>query len=119
MTQIQKLENFELHESDVTAVADPVTLEGLPVQLPHLFLGIQFFDDAGGTSQVTPGAGTVAIAAETVVNPGVFEGIGGSPMDATAPTTLSWDSNTKSARATPTGITTATHYKIIVSANRS
>ena len=119
MTAVQKGQTFELHESDVTAIATPVTLAGLPTDLPHCFVGVQFFDDAGGTSVVVPGAGTAAIEIVTINNTPVLEAINGSPMDATAAVTLNWDGNTLSVKVTLAAITVATHYKVVVTANKS
>lgn len=111
--------DMRVFESDVEAVADTIILDGLTEEMPHCFIGVQFFSDAGGTTPATPGAGTVAVTVETLNNEPVFEAVPDSPIDATAPTTLSWAANTKRVRLVPTGITTATHWKAVWTGNRS
>lgn len=113
--------DFVYRQSDVTAIADPVTLGSLPTQLSHCFIGVQFFDDAAGTSKVVPTGGTVALAVETLNNASIFEAINGSPMAANAAVTLSWDGNTKAIKATPAAVVGngVTHYRLEFTANRS
>ena len=106
-------------ESDVEVVADTIIINGLTEEALHNFVGVRFFSDAGGTTPATPGAGTVAVAIETVNNEDVFE----PPLpdtgaiDATAPEVVRWDANTKRVQLIPTGITTATHWKAVWTGN--
>lgn len=106
-------------QSDVAAIGETITLDGLDVTLPHCFAGVQFFADANGNSPATPGAGTVTIAVRTVNTNPVFEAPPSPTIDATAPTTISWAGNTQAVRATPSGITTATHYRLVVTCNET
>lgn len=122
MTDIAKRhknKDFTLVESEVVAVADTIDLTGLAADYPHNFLGVQFFADAAGETPVTPGAGTAVVTVETINNENVFEAIPDSTIDATAPTTVSWDANSKSVKIVPTGITTATHWKAVWTGNRT
>ena len=106
-------------ESDVELVADTIILEGVQADAVHNFIGVLFFSDAAGTTPVVPGAGTVDITVETVNNAGTFEAIPDTPLTAATPETLSWNGNTKSVKAIPAGITTATHYKVVWTGNIS
>lgn len=110
---------LEVARSAVTAVATPVTVE-VPADFRHHQIGIQFFDDAAGgqANLVTPGAGTVAIVSQTVANEGVDEAHASSPMAGTAPVTLDLTGHIKKVTATPSGITTATHYQLVVTSSR-
>lgn len=119
MTYIQENAYFTKSESDVFAVGDTITLGGIETANPHCFAGVQFFADASGAMPVTPGAGTVAITVETINNEGIFEAITDPAITATSPTTVDWAANTTRVRATPSGVTVATHYKLVVTTNRS
>ena len=105
--------------SDVEVVADTIVLEGLSPDMPHCFVGIQFFSDAGGTTPATPGAGTVTVTVETVNSEGISEAVPDNVIDATAITTVSWDANTKSITLVPAGVTTATHWRATWTGNES
>ncbi len=115
----RKNKDFALVESVVVAVADTIDLTGLDSDFPHNFLGVQFFSDAAGLVPVTPGAGSGVVTVETINNENVFESIPDSTIDATAPSTVSWDANSKSVRIVPAGITTATHWKAVWTGNRT
>lgn len=110
---------FSVIESDVTPVASPIVLTGVDTVRPHCFAGVQFFADAQGTIPAVPGAGTVAVTVQTINTAPVSEIIPDNVIDATAPTTLSWAANTQQVTATPTGITVATHYRLVVSCNET
>ena len=115
----RKNKDFKLIESVVVEVGDTIDITGLAADYPHNFLGVQFFSDAAGLVPATPGAGTGTITIETINNENVFEAIPDSVIDATLPTTVSWDANTKSFRVVPAGITTATHWKAVWTGNRN
>lgn len=110
--------SFELRESSIVAVAATINLP-IKDDFAHNFVGVQFFADAAGLTPVTPGAGTVTITVETINNLSVFEAPPDNVIDATAPVTVTWDANTRQVKAVPTGITTATHYKLVWTGNRS
>lgn len=109
---------FTFLESDIFLVDAVITSDAPDATQPHCFAGCQFFSDAAGTPAV-PTAGTVAISIETVNTQPIFEDIPANVIDATAPLTLSWAANTKRVRATPTGIVGATHYRLVVTANKT
>ena len=111
-------QDFTLITSDVTPVATPITLAQIAADKPHCFASVKFFADAGGTTPATPGAGTVDIEVQTVNNAD-FEDPPGNVIDATAIETVDWGANTKCVRATPAGITVATHYQLVVSCNKT
>ena len=110
--------DFELRESAIVAVGVTINLP-ISDEFPHNFVGVQFFADAAGLTPATPGAGTVAITVETVNSLGVFEAIPDSTITGATPTTVSWDANTRQVKAVPAGITTATHYKLVWTGNRT
>lgn len=108
---------FTLIKSDVAPVASVIDLTGIDSSKPHCFVGAQFFADADGLVSATPGAGTIAIDVQTINMAPVFEPVANNIMDMTRLMTLSWAANTQRLRATPTGITVATHYRIVVTCN--
>lgn len=100
------------YETDPVAVAEVGTIGLIDPALPRCQLGIKFFD--GSSEQVTPSAGTVALAFKTDVN-GVWEDFEVVPdLDATAPVTFTFWAGLTDVRATPTGITGAVTYKIVL-----
>jgi len=107
--------------SDVTDVGSPVSVNTIASYLRHHEVAIQFFDDAaaGEGDRVLPGAGFVAITYETVANAGAPENWPDSPIVGVAPVTLFKDGNVNVITATPSGITTATHYILAVTSSRS
>lgn len=105
--------------SVIVPVADTIDLADLDASHPHCFAGVEFFADANGDAPATPGAGTVTITVGTVNNGPLFEAALDNVIDATAPTTVTWDGSTKSVRAVPAGITTATHYRLIVTQHKT
>lgn len=85
---------------------------------PHVFVGVDFFSDAGLQTNVTPTAGTVVITVQTY-NSDTYVGITSGTIDATAAEIKSFAGNARVVRATPAGIVGATHYKVTVTANRT
>lgn len=105
--------------SAIVPVADTIDLADLFASNPHCFAGVEFFADAQGAAPATPGAGTVTITIGTVNNGPLFEAAPDNVIDATAPTTVTWDGSTKAVRAVPAGVTTATHYRLIVTQHKT
>ena len=113
------VDDFKHFESDVEIVANTIILNGLNPRLIHCQIGVQFFSDAGGTTPAVPGAGTIGVDTKTL-NTDVFELTPSASIDATAPATLIADLPIKEVRAIPTvAITTATHWKLIVTQTRN
>ncbi len=103
--------------SDIEVVADTIIIDSLPPGVSHCFLGVQFFADANGAASATPGAGTVDVDVETVNSEGVFESPANNTITGATPTTVPHTGNLLRARATPTGITVATHYQLVWTGN--
>ncbi len=112
-----KIVSFD--KSDVVSVGTIITLSELDITKPHCFAGVQFFSDAEGAVSVIPSAGTVLIEIQTINNAPIFESVLDNPITAKAPITITWAANTQSVRATPTGITGATHYKLVTTFNET
>ena len=110
---------FTLIQSGIVAVASTIDLDGIDASKPHCFAGLQFFADAQGSAPAIPGAGTVSIDILTLNTTPVFEDPPGNIINATALGTISWAANTLNVRATPTGITVATHYRLVVTCNET
>lgn len=110
---------FELIESAIVTVATTIDIDGLQANLPHCFVGAQFFDSIDGDTPTTPGAGSVEVTVKTVNNEPNYEEVPGNTIDATAPDTVSWAANSKAVKLVPTGITTATHWRAVVTQNRT
>lgn len=108
---------FSLHDSAVVEVDTEIILEGTDLGNPHCFAGVQFFSDADGETPVVPSAGEVVIKIKTINNTPNFEPIPVGVIDASDPSTLSWAANTTAVKATPTDVTGATHYRLVVSCN--
>ena len=104
-------------ESAVVTVGTVITLNELDITRLHCFAGVQFFSDAEGTIPVIPSAGTVQIEIQTINTAPVFELAFDHLIVASAPTTVTWAANTQAIKATPIGVTGATHYKLVVTLN--
>lgn len=102
--------------STFTSTAGDLAKYGI-TDRPHVFAGVRFTDNDGVSA--TPGAGTYTFTAETIELPGVFQPVvGGTTVDATAAAvTLSIGANITRIKVAPTGITTATKFDVILSAN--
>ena len=117
MVRVVENKTFTLIESDITAVANPIDLGRIDSNQPHCFVGVQFFADALGTTPATPGAGTVTITVRAINTSPLFEVIPDNVIDATDPDTKSWAANTDRVLATPSGITVAAFYRLMVTCN--
>ena len=117
----RKLEQpeFTFLESDIVPVGDQIISDAPDATQPHCFAGVQFFDDAAGKVPAVPSSGTVTIAIETVNTQPIFEAVPANIIDVAAPLTVSWAANTKRVRATPDSIAGATHYRLVVTANKT
>lgn len=102
---------FAFNQSAITAVGTPVTVV-TPGYLSLHEVGVEFFSDAVGTP-ATASAGTVAFVKRTLASPAVDESLG-TAMDATAPVSDVVTGFVKSVKAMPSGIGTATHYRLNV-----
>lgn len=112
-------QTFTLIESEIVPVGDVIDLDKIDAVKAHCFVGAQFFADANGDAPATPGAGTVTIEILSINNDPVFESPPSDVIQAANPTTLDWAANTIRVKATPNGITVATHYRIVVTANET
>ncbi len=104
-------------ESAVFEVGSIIILSELDITRLHCFAGVQFFNNAEGTISVIPSAGTVEIEIQTINTTPVFEVALDHTIVANAPTTVTWAANTQAVKATPIGVTGATHYKLVVTFN--
>lgn len=104
-------------ESPLLSVADTYEITDLSPRRKHWEAGIILCDSSGG--QVAAGAGTFAV----VIKPWAtmfYEAPGASAtVTATAPTLITWNASTYGVRFVPTGITTATHYKVRLAVARN
>lgn len=105
-----------IFESEITAIGDPIELDGLDISRPHCFIGVQFFADAGGAVVAVPTTGDVTITVKTL-NSQLWEAIPGAAIDASNPATQSWAANTTNLRAVPADVDVATHYKVVLTQN--
>ena len=79
--------------------------------------GCRYYSDAGGTTTIIPSAGTVAIQGKDATTD-QFTDMSGTPLTANDITDrVSATANLTEVRATPTTITTATHYQLFVTSN--
>ncbi len=86
----------------------------------HIFLGVEFLDASDAV--VTPGAGTMTISVQTI-NTLALEAVWESPTTATitaaTPTTIDWAANTHAIKVAQASVTTATQWRVRITANRS
>lgn len=108
--------NFIHVESASATPADTVLLDDLHYCFPHNFLGVQMFDAQG--DRVVASAGEFQIQVKTL-NTQVYEDVPEPAIDATAPTTVSWDGNTTGVRVVPSGVTDVASWKLVLTMNRS
>jgi hypothetical protein len=105
--------------SEVAAVAATIEL-ATNWELPNSFIAIKYFDadpTVGPATEVVPGAGTVTITAK-LVNHGKYVDITDGVFPApTVNTFASFLANVEMVKAVPAGITTATHYQLVVTQN--
>ena len=117
-----KIENekFTQIESNITPVGDPIILDSIDANRTHCFAGVQFFSDEAGEIPATPTEGSILIKIQTLNTYPIWEIIPDNNIDAKAPTTIGWDANTRTVKATPDDVVVvdgATHYKLIVTCN--
>jgi hypothetical protein len=98
-------------------IAEVLSINTNLVRYPHVFIGFSYFSDAALTIPATPGAGSIVVVG-VVAGAQDYSPFIDSPIDCTD---LS-DSANRAApllnvRATPTGITVATHYKMTLVGN--
>ncbi len=110
--------DFKHFESDVEVVADTIIIDGLDPKLHHNHIGVQFFSDAAGLVPAVPGAGSINVDLKTL-NTQVFEPAPTTNIPGTGPITLDNDFPAIEYRGVPTGITTATHWKMVVTQTRN
>ncbi len=108
---------YTSYVSETTVVANTVELLGLDPSMTHCSLGVQLLDGADG-DPVLAGAGTFAITIMTVNN-NFYEDPPDGAIAGTAPDTISWEKNTIQILVVPTGITTATHYRVVITFNKT
>lgn len=90
------------------------------VNYRHSFAGVEFFDDAEGTSPVPATGGTVSFTLNVPVLPNDPQSFVNSNVNAVDAEVVSWAANTTKVTATLTGITgTATHACLRASGNIS
>jgi hypothetical protein len=83
-------------------------------EYPNFSAGIEYYSDAAATTPAVPGAGTVTVSATTLVT-GQDTAIAGGALDATDITALvKWKEHCTAVTATPAGVTTATHYRLVI-----
>jgi len=104
-----------LYDSAIATVATTLTITGIDANLENHYIGVRYYSDAIGTP-VTPGAGTVVIAVlDEATNQWTATAAGLDSTDVADK--QNYVSNIISVRATPTGITTATHWQLFISSN--
>lgn len=111
-----------MFESDVEALAGGAVTIDLPFDSSyrHSFAGVEFYSDAGGTTPVTAGAGTITFTLVLPVMPNTQQPFTDNLINAIDDATVNWAANAISVRATVAGITgSPTHARLRVSGNIS
>lgn len=106
--------------SPVTAISAGEIIIASADALAHNFAGVVFYSDAEGQNVVLPSAmsGTVTITVKTSNQPHAYQDVNNGTLPANKAGQADWSANTKSIRATFSGITGATHAQLIVTQNR-
>jgi hypothetical protein len=112
-----KPKTYNRYTSGVTAVGSVALIENINPSLLNHYIGVQWFSDAVGTTNVVPTAGTVLLEALDDVTE-QFTVVASNPLDATVVTDKNYYiSNMTAMQATPTGVVGAAFYKLVVSSN--
>jgi hypothetical protein len=103
--------------SVVTAVGSVATITNMNPSLLNSFVGIIWYSEPTGVTKAVPTAGTAGIEFLEVATDQFTPALG-DPIDATILTdTVDIHANYTQVRITPTGVTGATHYRVVVTAN--
>jgi len=112
----------------VSSTDDIILTEGTTVgfslsRYAHCFIGCQFFTSDASSATATPTAGTMTIHVQTQntrgEDSGVWEAIPSNTITAATPVTRSWSGNTYAIRVSPASLDVATHWRIVVTGNRT
>lgn len=108
-----------MQKSSIVTVDTTIELEIPDFRRTHCFAGIECFNDANGDTAATPTAGSVKVEATSWVNPQALEEASGSPISVVIAEReqVSLAANPTLVKATPTGITGATHYRLLFTGN--
>lgn len=104
--------------SDLATTSDDIELTGLDTTFTHCLASVQFFDGVGDPVAVAT-AGSFLLTIQTDGNDPNFETIPFSTIDATAPETLGWATNTLAVNITPTGLTGITSWRVTLNFNQT
>jgi len=119
ITAFSKSGNDKFYKKIISAAAtlassDDIEIEGLPDENTHVNIGVQMFDIS---EDLTLGsAGTIVI--ETMSSNTMQWEVLGSPIDSTAPVTLSIEGNIVGVRAVETLLAGCVTWKLVVTCNR-
>jgi hypothetical protein len=106
----------KLFSSPIVAVAATTTIANVGVSSQVHYIGARYYTSSAGTTTVTPGAGTVAVAGlDEATNQWTDSAGTLACTDVTDKETIT--ANVTSIRGVPTGITTATHWQLFSSSN--
>jgi hypothetical protein len=98
-------------------VAATLTISSVSEIPVNSYAACRYFSESTFTTPATPGAGTVLIEVKLATND-QWVTVSGGTLDATdASAQASWQGNITAVRATPTGLTTATHYQVYAAMN--
>jgi len=108
---------YHRYSSAITAVGSVALIEDINPSLLVHFIGVEWFSDAAGITPAVPTAGEVDVEAfdDTTRQ---WTPAQRDPIDAThLAHKSSYSANITAMRATPTAVTVATHYRLVVSSN--
>ncbi len=105
--------------SEIVTVGTVAILANTDTSKAHCFVGAQFFGSADETDHAVPDAGQIEISVRTLNTMPITETIPDAIIFAEKPCTLGWAGNTQDVIATPSGITVATHYRIVATFNET
>jgi hypothetical protein len=102
------------------AVANPITIDDIDlINFPHVTVSFSYFRAAAATTPAVPGAGTVTVTGR-VNGSQAYSAFADGTVDATdVGDSASRAAPLNNVKATPAGITTATHYVMTITSSVS
>jgi hypothetical protein len=117
LSVLRRKEKSELFA--VSSTSFNVELDKNARNYSHNFIGVFFYSDAAGTTEVTPSAGTVDIKVKLENSPNTFEDISNGSYSANAPQSASFSGNPTDIQITLASIAGASYFKVILIQNKS
>lgn len=104
-------------ESEVFDVTVGTYVMDIDDSYPHNFLGVIYYNDAGGATPVTPTSGTATVTARTKNQSQGFQAVTDGVLQANEVSQVDWGGNTLQVQAMLAAIVGATHARLVYTGN--